>query len=537
MCKTFEVVLTIFLLAAPLLSANDITGDWTGIVRFDAKSSPLQAHFDYDGKALSGTVSIPFEGVAGAAIVSLQKPDDTPTPSPAGKEPGPVAFEVKLEAGALRFEGKLDPNGISGQAIRGETRGSFELARLVKVTPAKYFGIFQFAPDHCVYIRTWDELGDNQLTFFDDSGRVGALNASSETEFFSGPALWLPLPREIRAKFQQQGGQMTGLEWNAGSDATTGRRLTNFHEENIKFASGSFHLAGTLLTPAGPGQHPAVVLVHGSGPVTRDFMGPLPYLLVHHGFAVLSYDKRGIGESDGHWLDAGLEELAADALAGVAFLKSRKEIDASRIGLLGISQGGWIVPLATSLSDDVAFAVLISAASVTPAQQIVSSMEQEMIVAGAPEDQIHKQTADTKEQLASLRSEDARKDLAAEMSKLEKEGKQAQLFTRGLDNPKYLLWLAKVMDYDPLPALQKMHCPVLALYGELDRLVPVAENKANLEAALRKGSQDVTVKVIPQTDHALLLTKQGSSQEFPFENRFAPEFFFTLTEWLDKQKK
>lgn len=133
------------------------------------------------------------------------------------------------------------------------------------------------------------------------------------------------------------------------------------------FPSGDVRLAYALDLPAGPGPFPAIVMGHGSGQATRHQLGSLAQGFVAAGFAVLRYDKRGVGDSGGVYEIAGnvpnservFPVLAGDMLAGVAFLKTRPEIDAGRIGLFGISQAGWIIPLAASRSSDVKFMVLV----------------------------------------------------------------------------------------------------------------------------------------------------------------------------------
>jgi len=135
----------------------------------------------------------------------------------------------------------------------------------------------------------------------------------------------------------------------------------------VTFQNGDVILAGNLWIPAGEGPFPAIVLVHGAGKITTQDYKYISFSLVHHGFAVLSYDKRGVGKSGGKYSmvdvensEAVLEDLANDALAGVEFLKGNNLIDLDRIGFFGISQAGWIAPLAASKSSDIAFIALYS---------------------------------------------------------------------------------------------------------------------------------------------------------------------------------
>jgi dienelactone hydrolase len=133
------------------------------------------------------------------------------------------------------------------------------------------------------------------------------------------------------------------------------------------FPSGDIRLAYTLDLPAGAGPFPAIVMGHGSGTVTRHQGSSLARPLVDAGFAVLRYDKRGVSDSGGIYETAGnvanservFPILAGDMLAGVEFLKTRPEVARTRIGLFGVSQAGWIIPLAASRSPDVKFMILV----------------------------------------------------------------------------------------------------------------------------------------------------------------------------------
>ena len=131
--------------------------------------------------------------------------------------------------------------------------------------------------------------------------------------------------------------------------------------ERVRFQNGEVSLAGTLVTPGSKGPHPAVVFIHGSG---RDTLGSsFADHFAKYGIAGLVYDKRGTGESTGEFPRDAISsfgDLANDALAGLAFLQSRDEIDANRIGFWGGSQGGWVGPLAASRSDNVAFVISVS---------------------------------------------------------------------------------------------------------------------------------------------------------------------------------
>ena len=167
-----------------------------------------------------------------------------------------------------------------------------------------------------------------------DSGEVHALYAD-------GPAFRIGTGFATRGtgggsvRFEEGGIRVDGALW---------RRLPSV-ERDVRFRSGEAVLAGTLTLPAGAGPHPAVVWVHGSGPTTRAYLPDLQALFLHHGVAVLAYDKRGIGASTGVYPGASptadaIDVLARDAQAAARFLARQPGIDPRRVGLSGQSQAG-----------------------------------------------------------------------------------------------------------------------------------------------------------------------------------------------------
>src|SRR5215216_2996715 len=162
--------------------------------------------------------------------------------------------------------------------------------------------------------------------------------------------------------------------WGGSTEATSANKNAQasepFKAEEVSFKNDDVALAGTLLIPLTKGQHPAIVFIHGSGPQDRDF-GPLPGFFARRGFAVLTYDKRGVGNSSGDFKRVAFIKLAEDALAGVRYLRSRKEINPDKIGVWGVSQGGWLGPFAASQSAEIAFVISVSGPAVSPKEQML----------------------------------------------------------------------------------------------------------------------------------------------------------------------
>ncbi len=503
-----------------LATLNSLTGIWIGTLHMGEVPAPVRLEIISEER---GTLSVPFEGIS-------EEPVSIRT-----AEPSHLQFELKQEKMSLLFDGKVQQNSIQGKVTSGNQKGTFELVRTVAVDVRKYFGSYEFESGQFLHIRTWDELGENQLTYLDEKGQVGPLHAISDTEFFSGPGLWIPVPGQKRIIFEKNAkGKITGLVWSKENvSQKAAKRETLYQEEEIKFTSGKTQLSGSLVLPSGKGPFPAVVLVHGSGPVTRDFFGPIAYLFSRRGIAVLSYDKRGTGGSEGHWMDASFTDYASDAIAGVHYLSTRKEINPKAIGLWGASQAGWIIPQAMEREENIAFAVLLSVPSVTPFEQELQRTSEEMKATGATDEQIAKAKDQLKGEIDSLRTEDTKAYLRLEMEKLQKEANQKVLDSSGPANPRFLLWYSSLLDYDPVPSLEKVKRPVLVLYGELDRGVPLTPNKTILENAFKKAGNDkATVRVFPKGNHALLLSETGSMAEFPRLTQFVPGLFDIMVDWI-----
>ena len=168
-------------------------------------------------------------------------------------------------------------------------------------------------------------------------------------------------------------------------------------EEQVQFQNGDVALAATLVMPGTSGPHPAVVFIHGSGRQTRDYYRLFADHFAKHGIAGLVYDKRGVGESTGEFpLDtvSSFSNLANDALTAMAFLQSRQDINTSRIGLWGISQGGWLGPLAASCSDKVAFVICVGGSGVDAHTQMNFAIPNLLRADGCTEEEIKEALAD-----------------------------------------------------------------------------------------------------------------------------------------------
>ncbi len=331
-----------------------------------------------------------------------------------------------------------------------------------------------------------------------------------------------------------------------------------YQEEKVTYKNkkDNTKLAGTLTIPKGNAPFPVVVLITGSGPQDRDesLLGHKPFLvlsdyLTRLGIAVLRVDDRGVGGSTGNIALSTTDDFVGDVLSGMDYLKTRKEIDPKRIGLIGHSEGGVIAPAAAARSKDVAFIVMMAGTGL-PGSEILF-MQSALIAkaSGAPDDAIALNRK-TMERMFTIMKSEKDNDIAVarmkeEWTKIKAEApaeKQKELSAadasiepqfRQLLNP----WFRYFIDYDPRPALKQVTCPVLAINGELDLQVPAKEDLAEIEAALKAGgNKDYTLVLLPKLNHLFQTTTTGSPAEYgKIKETIAPLALKTMGDWILKR--
>ena len=277
---------------------------------------------------------------------------------------------------------------VSGAAAGRGDQQAPAIRALDEKSLREYTGAFRWEDNTFVYLQMWDEFSGfgkpSQLVAFDESGDVRVLYPSDRDEFFTGPGAGISASVESRVIFQRSNlGQPTRLTWRRnGSPSRIATRVNSETHEAVRFSSGEVQLAGTLIRPSTGGKHPTIILVHGSGAESREYVLPFARFLVRHGVMVFGYDKRGVGESTGDWKTASYEELAGDVVAACSYLKTRGDVDAAHIGVLGVSQAGWIMQMAAARTSDLAFLISISGAGVSPAETSLDQTHNELTATG-----------------------------------------------------------------------------------------------------------------------------------------------------------
>lgn len=317
-------------------------------------------------------------------------------------------------------------------------------------------------------------------------------------------------------------------------------------------------LAGTLTYPKEGNNFPAVVLITGSGGQNRneELLGHKPFLVIadyltRNGIAVLRFDDRGIAESTGNHESATSEDFAKDVLAAVEFLKERKEVDKSKIGLIGHSEGGLIAPIAAVKSNDVAFIILMAGPGIPGDSIIILQSELIERAEGSPEDEIQKSLAVQRKIYSAIKKIDDEKTLTESLNKIfiDELEKMTEEEKSKLGDPEVYknmqmkiltsAWFKNFVKYNPIPTLEKVKCPVLAINGENDLQVPPKENLSAIETALKKaGNKNFETKLLPGLNHLFQTSSTGKVSEYgQIEETFSPMALETMLHWIKKITK
>ena len=417
-----------------------------------------------------------------------------------------------------------------------------------------------------------------KLSAFLDSPDQGAYDIPCDSVIYSAPHLKVIMgaiggqyeatleDNSLRGQFIQGGASSPlVLTPSAEEDRSTlhpqePKKPYPYLAEEVRFVNPTDGdtLAGTLTMPTTPGPHRAVVMITGSGPQSRDepVMNHRPFLvwadaLTRLGIAVLRYDDRGVGASTGNFNQARTADLARDVEAAVDYLRSRKEIDNQRIGLIGHSEGGMIAPIvAVSRPKDVSFIVLLAAPGLRGDSILV--MQNEIISRRShTPDSIREATAQLNRSLFALLvppttdEEALRQSLAEVLRGAFFDGPLAppmphEQVELAINQEMEMLtapWMRDFLRYDPAPMLSRVQCPVLAVQGSEDVQVPAAANLPIVEKALTlHGNKEVTVKEFPGLNHMLQHCQTCLPDEYgEIRETVSPEVLQFVGEWILKR--
>jgi hypothetical protein len=467
------ITLPLFLSLAPLLQSTDsLAGRWAGGYPQLGEYVSMEVRFRETADGLDAELALSEKGFRLTAS--------------AEREGAQVSWTVADEAGAVqaRFRGELDGatlrGRLDGDGIQGEVE--LDLLRVVEPDAARreaYAGTYRLDGETTLQIvrvrRSLDEvLG---IDFAAESVRA-VLYPVSTTELVAGDGE-RPLPIATRLAFQLddkgrverlelelKGASMVAFPVEAAEASERDSRPTlgpglDVERRDVRVPAGDVELAATLYLPPGVTDPvPAVVQLHGSGPGKRhDQWYFYTSICLRSGLAVLAYDKRGCGESTGRFKAFSVassaelfDRLAGDAAAAHAWLREQEGIDPERVGLVGGSQAGWIMPLVAEKTEGVAFILAGCGPTVSAGEEEYHSG---LIQAGVP-------TAEADRRLERY------------------------------DGPR---------GYDPRPVLRRVETPILWLFGERDDIIPTAACLEELERLRAEGHLQHDVHVFRDADH------------------------------------
>jgi len=323
-----------------------------------------------------------------------------------------------------------------------------------------------------------------------------------------------------------------------------------YYSEEVSFGNkkDSIILAGTLTLPKKTGKFPVVVLITGSGPQNRDeeLMGHKPFLvlsdfLTRNGIGVLRFDDRGSFASKGNFAKATTADFANDVEAAVNYLKTRKEIDLKKIGLIGHSEGGIIAPIVAAKRKDIRFIVLMAGTAIRGSELLM--LQQELIgrASGMKEEDM-KQAADINRGAFDMitNSKDDSKlnkqlsDYLTAKTKEIPEGKSASEMIQAQITQITSPWMLYFIRYNPVFVLEKVSCPVLAINGSKDLQVPAKVNLPAIEKALKKGgNKQVTVLELPGMNHLFQECTTGLPKEYgETDQTISPVALKEISNWI-----
>lgn len=477
-----------------------VPSDWAGAIsQADGTTKSVIVHFT----ETDGTLKIEPE-TRSYELEDLQRSDST------------ISFHVTLES-EMRFSGEFDGSQIRGQVAGNGQTGTFTLLSIFPVSRESlngFLGVYQFESGESLLINLAPEFDSSGLYFFGQglmvthfgTGAIRALYQMGSDTFLVGSGRAIGYPFEAQISFQRDAdGNVNGLTWQT-RDAATGEpgesqvapRLV-LDSEVVQFTSeDGTRLTGILTLPAMPGPHPAIMMLHGSEPGTKDNFGnqQMRAFMASQGIAILNYDKRGAGESEGSYVESASETnlrlTAQDAIAGIHFLKSRPEVNADQLGLIGFSQAGWVIPLAASLSEDITYFIVLSGP--------ITSVGHEGVYSSYTND------GESAENYS-----------------------QEEISERLANTPH--------SGFDSAPIVAELDQPGLWVWGDQDKSLPFFESEASLNEIIAQGKSNFSYSLLANADHNLQQTVEGLFREIPYSPGYHENYYKTIAQWLEANVK
>jgi uncharacterized protein len=559
------VTFAFILLAAAVSLAQDITGDWNGTLNTGAGELRLVLHLtkNPDG-TFKATLDSVDQGANGIPVTSATLKDstlnlkvDAVNGSYQGKV-NPAATEIagtwtqganlKLDFHRGGIAAKSAPKPAKASDVDGDWLGTLDtgmgklrLVLHITNTDAGLTGTLDSLDQNAKGISISSMTRTANTFTFESKAVGGKYEGAFATDLTTLSGTWSQLGKSWPLAFTR----VKNASELERPRPQTPKKPYPYTEEEVTYRNpkADIQLAATITVPPGKGPFPAVLLLAGSGPHDRDetLMGHKPFLvladyLTRKGIVVLRADKRGCGKSGGSYAQAVMQDFASDADAGVAYLKTRPEVDPHKIGLVGHSEGGVEAPMAAVDNHDVAFVVMLAGMGVRGDQLLPEQLRLIELASGKKSDEVDKDLATQRDVLAAVEKDkdqaSLEKDLRAILAGKVPEP-QMDMQVKAVNSP----WFRGLLEYDPAPTLSKLTCPVLALNGEKDLQVPPQQNLPPIRKALAAaGNKDVEVVELPGLNHLFQNAKTGNVSEYSeIEETISPVAMEKVASWILKQ--
>jgi fermentation-respiration switch protein FrsA (DUF1100 family) len=568
--KQVMVVALLFLAACVLRAqeashAQDITGDWQGVLSANVADLHLVLHISKgaDG-ALTATLDSVDQGANGIPVSSVTLKDSKLSLGidvVHGTYEGTVSADgqsikgtwsqgtaMPLEFKRATADSKSETKSVKPSDIDGAWMGVLDTG---SVKLHVVFHIFTTADGLRASMDSPDQgangLPTSSITRDGDSLKIeakvvsGVFQGKIATDLSSIDGTWtqsMPLPLVLKRLTEKDKAAMVPKRPQVPVKPYPYREEDVTYENKVQNVT----LAATLTIPQGKGPFPGVVLITGSGPQDRDetLLGHKPFLilsdyLTRHGIAVLRADDRGTAKSTGVFSKATTADFATDTEAGVAYLKTRPEIDPHKIGLIGHSEGGVIAPMVAARNKDVAYIVMMAGTGVPGGEVLAAQMEAIQLANGAKPEDAAKTAARQREidKIIETEKDEATLDKELKEKMADMPDTQAGMAITELTSP----WFRYFLAYDPATALRKVTCPVLVLNGSLDKQVLPSQNLPAIRKALEQaGNKHFEIDELPGLNHLFQTAKTGSPMEYAqIEETMSPVALDKMATWIAKQ--
>ncbi len=371
--------------------------------------------------------------------------------------------------------------------------------------------------------------------YYEETNQYRALNKIDATTWTVGKTI---ISDEIQQTYKFLPDKIEIYENDKLVDKATKKQLYDSKKVTYPNSNG-VNIGGTLFIPKEPSGK-AIILVHGSGPQDRNGYASIIRLLadifVRDGTTVLTYDKQGIGQSEGNWASENFADLAQDAIAGIDFLKSHTELSLSKIGIGGSSQAGWIISKAIEKRKDLDFVLTIGAAGsgISVVKQNIYNTRIRLECDGSfSKEQIDNVITQQEYFFEFLNNPKQANKLDEFTKRIEKDSKIREwLFptSNQVDLKNRNQWFTALeVNFNPLPVWEKYDNPVLMIFSEFDDSTPASVVKSNVDNLNKKNIKTI---ILPNTQHIGLVNDSVCVGNIGGLSKFHKDFFKEMKIWI-----